>query len=540
VRRVFAALEVDFDQWKALTAVALKLDLRLTGFGGAALHRKRRAVFALLLFFMVYTLFGAFMALVVLFTRDLLLAGTITMTSMMFIIGTAVLLDHNSAVTSPADYAILGFRPIGSRTYFAVRLTNVLVYTTALTTAAGWLPAGAIFVRHGAVIGAAGLVAFYACSTSTALAMVTVYASILRLVGAEALKRALSYVQLAMSLLVYGGYLVISQFLLSKTAVAGMTMPRTPWIRLFPATWFASYLLVAAGRAGPAEVASMVASIVAFGAMASGLAGRLSLDYSARLGALTTDAAMKPARRSSREPVLRRTWFGTGEARAIALLVRTQYRNDLRFRMGILGILPVTLLYVGMAAYQGSMMDPFVPHRHFSPITMAVVMFPQILKMQLTRSTAFRASWVFFACPADRMSVLRAGKNVLVAFFLVPYLLFVVAVYAYFAHNLWHVIVHVMLLGALSHLALQIFVLVDPQLPFSRPMEAGGQSAVFTGTMFGMSIIAGILEGLSALLYASAVATTLAFGALALCSAAVDRLTRVRVERQMASLEFEG
>ena len=29
-------------------------------------------------------------------------------------------------------------------------------------------------------------------------------------------------------------------------------------------------------------------------------------------------------------------------------------------------------------------------------------------------------------------------------------------------------------------------------------------------------------------------------GALALCSAAVDRLTRVRVERQTASLEFEG
>ena len=186
------------------------------------------------------------------------------------------------------------------------------------------------------------------------------------------------------------------------------------------------------------------------------------------------------------------------------------------------------------------MADPFSPRHGFSPITMAVVMFPQILKVQLTSNTAFRASWVFFACPADRMAVLRAAKNVLVAFFLLPYLLFVVAVYAYFAHNLWHVIVHVMLLGAFSHLALQIFVLVDPQLPFSRPMQAGRQSGLITGMMFGMSIIAGILEGLSALLYASAVATTLAFGTLALCSAAVDRLTRVRVELQMASLEFEG
>jgi hypothetical protein len=38
-----------------------------------------------------------------------------------------------------------------------------------------------------------------------------------------------------------------------------------------------------------------------------------------------------------------------------------------------------------------------------------------------------------------------------------------------------------MLLGALSHLALQIFVLVDPQLPFSQPMQAGRQSGPITG-----------------------------------------------------------
>ena len=47
----------------------------------------------------------------------------------------------------------------------------MLVYTTVLTTAAVWLPITALFVRHGPLVGAAGIAAFYACSTSTALAV---------------------------------------------------------------------------------------------------------------------------------------------------------------------------------------------------------------------------------------------------------------------------------------------------------------------------------------------------------------------------------
>ena len=546
LRLLFGAAGIDFDQWRALTAVLLKLDFRLSSFRSHPGQQIRFAA-ALFLQFVFYTLFGLLMAFFVAFGRDLFLGGTVAMTCTMFLIGTAVLLDHNSAIASPSDYAILGFRPVTSRTYFAVRLANVLVYTTVLTTVAVWLPVAALFIRYGAAVGAAGIVAFYACSTGTTLAILTGYAWMLRVAGPDAIKRALSYVQLAMSFLVYGGYMMMSR-LLTKQFVGSFALAKTPWLMLFPVTWFASYLELAAGRTGPLEVIPAVVSVIALVAMASGLGGRLSLDYSERLGAMMTAAARSKEGRTGAAHAWSerglRSLFQTGEARAVALLVRGQFRNDQKFRMGVLSIHPMTLMYIYLGFRDGAIGDPFVSHQRgqsgFSPVAMAVMMFPSILKMHVTRSDAFRASWIFFACPSDRMQIVRSSKNVLVAFFLLPYLLFLAVLFTYLAGHLVHVAVHIALLGLLSHLVLQVAVLLDPELPFSRPMQKGRNQTALFGFMAVITFISVFLEVFSAELYSSLTATLAVFTVIVLASGGVDRLTRARVERQTQSLEFEG
>lgn len=542
LRLLFAAAGVDFDQWKALTAVLLKLDFRVSSLRSHSAQQARVAG-ALVSQGLVYTMFGLSMASFVWFGRDLFFAGSVTMTITMFIIGTAVLMDHNSAIASPSDYAILGFRPIDSRTYFAVRLTNVLVYTTVVTTAAVWLPVTALFIQYGVAVGAAGIVAFYACSTATTLAILMGYAWMLRVIGANTIRRVLSYVQLVMSFIVYGGYILMFS-LASKSAVSSLGFTKTPWLLLYPVTWFATYLELAAGKTGPMEVVPAAASVVALGAMAMGLGGRLSLDYSAHLGAMmaASAATQKDRTRSSQKGV--RPFFRTGERRAVALLVRSQFRNDQRFKMGVLTIVPMTLLYVFMGVRDGVVGDPFVPNPQahgFSLVTMAVMMFPSLLKMHLTRSEAFRASWIFFACPGDRMKIVRASKDVLVVFFLLPYLVFLALVLAYLAGNVVHVAVHIALLGLISHLVLQVALFMDPDLPFSRPPARKGQNSMaFFGLMIGIAIVSGLLQALSAELYSSLMATFAAFGTIVLTSVGVDRLTRARVERHTCSLEFEG
>ena len=496
--RLFAALGVDYAQWMALTRVALKLDWRQTSLGNARMTRKSvHAGLAIVSQLIFYTVVGAVIALVAWRSTDVFLVGLILASYVFFIAGTAVLLDHNSALTSPTDYAVLGFQPVSSRTYFAAKLTNVLVYTTAITTAAAWLPVGALFLTHGAAVGFASLAAVYGSSLATALVILMGYAWMLQRVGADRLKRALSYVQLVMSFAIYGGYFLMSSSVAENMAT--MTVRKTTWVLLYPGAWFASYLDLAAGHRGTLEWVPALASVALLGLVATGLGGRLSLDYSARLADIAATPVKQkktPAARTGRPR--RSWWFGTGEARAMAVLVRSQFRNDQRFRMTVLGILPLTLVYVFMGVRDGTMVDPFVAAHggHASPfslVTVAVLMFPSLLQMGFSRSESFQAAWVFFASPTDRNRIIQSAKNVLAAFFLLPYLAFVAALYLYFVHNVWHVALHVGFLGLLSYLALQVMVLLDPELPFSRPWQKSRNSGMMIGFMVIIFVGAGVL-----------------------------------------------
>jgi hypothetical protein len=541
MKPLFAAAGVDFDQWKALTVVALKLDFRTSSLGQSQFRREATQVFGLLGQFLFYTVVGAFLAVLIWRSQDLFLVGTVAMSYTMFAVGTAVLLDHNSALTSPADYGVLGFRPITSRTYFAVRLTNVLIYTSALTTVAAWVPIVFLLLRHGAAVGIAGVASFYACSISTALAILVAYAWMLRAVGPDAVKRGLSYLQFLVSFLVYGGYFLVAGAI-SRQLLGTETLTKSVWLLLFPGAWFGAYLELAAGKRGPEEVLPALASLLAMGGLAAALGSRLSLAYSERLGALTAAAAEPRAPTASRRSMAARL-FRTGEARAVALLVRGQFRNDQRFRLGVLAVLPITFIYLGMALRNGPIRDPFVEGRGetgFMPVTIAVIMFPSLLKLQLTYSEAFRASWVFFAGPADRLRIVRSSKNVLLAFFLVPYLGFVVALYSYFIGNVIHVAVHIALLGLLAHLVLQVALLLDPALPFSRPPQRGRSSIVMMVFLLLTAAATTVLDIFSSAVYSRLSWTAGVFLLIGGASIVVDRLTRARVDRQTKSLEFEG
>mgnify|MGYP003693921891 CR=1 FL=1 len=114
-------------QWKALTIAALKLDFRLSAVGRSQFRRNVGTIAGLIGQFIFYTFVGAFLAFLAWFSDSLFLVGTIAVSYTMFIVGTAVLLDHNSALASPVDYRCSDSGRLRRARYFAVRLTNVLV-----------------------------------------------------------------------------------------------------------------------------------------------------------------------------------------------------------------------------------------------------------------------------------------------------------------------------------------------------------------------------------------------------------------------------
>jgi hypothetical protein len=380
----------------------------------------------------------------------------------------------------------------------------------------------------------------YGASGAMALLMVATYASLISRIGPARIKRVLSYVQFVFSFFVYGGYFVLMR-LMSGSALAGLTLRKTAWLLLLPPTWFGSYLEIAAGRRSLMELVPAAMTIVVLILLASALGGRLSLDYAERLGAI----AAAPRQVSTKVGRPRRAWwFTAGEARAVALLIRSQFANDMKFRMGVLAILPLTVIYLVMGiADQGTVGDPFVRGRSAQAlrmVTLAMLMFPTMLKMNLARSDAFRASWIFFACPMDRTKMVRAAKNVLVVGFLVPYILVVAVVLAFLSANLWHLAIHLLVVGLISHLVLQVVTLIDPELPFSKPLQKGRSST----RVFILIVVVGmgsvLLPLLSPLVYGSAWATSILLVVLVGLSVLLERMTRLRIEAQAAKLEFEG
>ena len=539
IRRVFAALDVDYDQWRAISKVALLVDLRASTFVRGPRGRRIGAIGVFLWQLFFYAAIGTFIGAFVLLGGDLFLAANLVLAYVMFMVGTAALLDHNAAITSPDDFHILGFRPVTSRTYLAARIANVLVYTSAMTTLFAYLPIGAFFYRWGTGVGFAAIAAVYGSTVFVAFLMVAAYAWLLRLVGADRLKRVLSYLQFGFSFLVYGGFFFVSR-VLSENMLATMSLPKTAAVLLIPSTWFASYLEIAAGRLSTLELIPAAVSIGALAGLFVLISGRLSLDYADRLGAIASVASPVIP---SRPPARRRLWFAGGESRAIALLIRAQFANDMKFRMSVLAILPLTIIYLAMGlSRQGRIPDPFLGGQALEGlgmVTVAMMMFPSMLKMGLGRSDAFRAAWIFVACPSDRARLVRAAKNVLVVTFILPYLACVALAVAFFSDNLPHVLVHLAFVGVISHLVLQLITLFDPELPFSKPMAKGRTlTRVFVSIIV---VIIGVLffPLVAPLVYRSTQTILAAFVAAIAVSVVVEWLTRLRIEAQTAKLEFD-
>lgn len=543
IRRLVEAFGADYVQWRALARVGLKLFTRKPDPVTSGRKRSSRSSMLWLHLFLYIALGVAFSGIVYSAT-DVLLAATLIVTYTMLMTAVAVLVDYHSVVTSPDDYSVLGFQPISSRTYFAARLTSLLAYVLMISTAFGVAPAITTALRDDNHIGrgVALMVAVYASSVTVALAMVLLYGWMLRYVPARRLTATLSYLQLAMSFVVYGGYIVLPR-LIASAGIGDMRLARNAATLWYPGTWFGSYVEIADGHFGATALVPAFLSLVLFLIVARSAAGGISLEFSDRLASLSTAQGT----RTSQPTPAARGWsvFREGEARAVWLLIRAQFRSDQKFRMAVLAILPMTVVYLFLAIEEGAIANPFLASDRGLTngilLYMAIILFPTMLMSTLTTSEHFKAAWIFFATPADRQATVLAMKNTVFISFVVPYLGAMAILFAYYFRNPVHVAVHVAVLGLLSHLTLLLIVVFDPHLPFSRPQMPGERTAQVILVTILTTIIAAVAVPVTVLfIYVSPLRTALFIAAMILTTHLLERLGRQRMRRNILEAEFMG
>jgi hypothetical protein len=256
------------------------------------------------------------------------------------------------------------------------------------------------------------------------------------------------------------------------------------------------------------------------------LRGRLGMDYASQLAEVPVSVQPTPSRS------LRTPFFTAAEPRAVALLVFAHFKHDLRVRMGVLGILPLLVLYVILGG-DNPASDPFVAAPAGSPdfIALAVLLFPAVLTQHFSSSESFRASWIYIVTHADRAQLVAALKNIAVVYFLLPFLVLVAALYVWRSDEVGHALAHTAMLGLISHVALQGAVWLNPHLPFARPPDKiQGSAGLFAWMLFviiGGQLLVWLLPRVVYVSWTRVGAAGVALGGLTwLLNRAIDRRVR--------------
>ncbi len=470
--------------------------------------------------------YGGFCAALITVLPNVFAASTIYYSLLLGTLGLALLVDFTSVVLSPDDHAQLAPRPIDSRTFFVARLTSVVGFSLLLTTPFALLPALAYLLRDGGgslAAAIASLAAAATCAVLVPLVVILLFLALVQVIPAGRLHRALGYVQFFLSFVFIGAL-----FLLSRTtrALDTVRLEKTGVAYLNPAAWFAAWIEIAEGRATTIDMAAAAVPLALLVVAGLLVRSRLSLAYAERLSTMFVD---RPGHRAVHRPV---PYLIFGPAHhAVGLLAGAQFRTDQKFRLGVLGILPLTVIYL-LAGFsdvdgpEGMKREPLL-------VYYAVLFFPVMLRQFLVYSESWRASWVFHAAPMPFDEIVVALKNTVVSRFLVPYLLLVMLLLGWlYPRPPLELLMHGIVVGLLSHALLTADLLVNPSLPFSRPTRRGTRSVALLLLMAPTMAIISTIPFWRPYLYASAGRTFFGVGVLVVVNVLLHETLLTRVERQ--------
>jgi hypothetical protein len=469
-------------QWRALVRALLRIDFPSAVKVQTSEEKKKvRGITFVLLIFVLY---GITPAVVVLTANDVLLGATVSVAISAFAVAMTLLSGEATELLSAQDFQVLGHRPVSSQTYLAVRATTLIVRSLLVSGATSLLPIAAFTARFG-LKGAAHAVGLaigtQLAGAAATFGIIVLYATLLERVGPERIRKYIAYANVMASTVVWLGFIVVTQDLV-KRYVSGVTMNPALWM-WFPATWFASLVPLAGGSF---SVWAGIGAVLGIGSLAWltwTIRDRLSMGYTESLTRTATEAApvstARPQRVTAWMPAIR------NEGRAVLLLARSQIVHDMKFRIALLTLLPMTAFYMFA---NGMPSDPFLRLRAGNaPIVQMIVIFlPMMVRQVIVQSESHKASWIFHTTAARRSTLLVASRNVTAVFFLMPYLAILAAFFSYAFSSSAHALTHVAFMGLLSAMMLQFDIMIRPQLPFSMaPMKDTRFGAQFFVMMVG-------------------------------------------------------
>ena len=489
--------------------------------------------------FLIYLIAGLLSATTLAQGVDPFSLEVFSTSAFMLLVAVFMIMEFSTIVTGSEDLAFYVPLPVSPRSYVAAKMAVTCVFAVGLALVYA-IPSVVILPLSGrpAAVLAVHVFSLVSGGLISCLAVTALMGLAVRFVSYKRVREVAAWVQMVLFIGVYGGFTIFQRVLSGAGSSAGIEL--TPLLMLAPSAWAPSIL-----RLGQGPLASIGLSL-ALGAPCVLFIAALRVISHAYGGKLTESNAYAPSAKTRGKAMGGRSFlWRSPEEKGISLLIRNLFAHDSQFRMGILVIVPVTVLYLLLIlfVYNAPILDPFTPRGRETftgtlLLYLAVGFYPGYLKSALTYSGQAEAGWIIRVSPADPILILRAARRFILVFFIAPYLALLTAMYIAFTGAVAHVVQHFALISLLIVIETDFMLLFFPQIPFSRPVTTGRRSGGAFLRLFSGAIVLLPIFLLVYFVYPVAAAYWASLAGLVILMFVVRFLGGRRAARKLSSEEF--
>jgi len=540
-------LQIDCLQYRSLLQISLKLDFRserLRGYRGSEKSKKRAFLFTIV-FYLIISL------VISLSTFQHLDVGSyaflILSVSMLFM-AMAVVIEFNDIVVNPQDAEILGPRPVSSRTYFWVKMTNLFFYVIVMGASLNLIPAivGIWTQNSGYHFAAIYFLVSCIANLTTAAFVILLYSFLVRMMNFERFKDILAYVQIVFTFLLFFGYQFLPRVMQHLNGSVTYTSLQAPWNYLVPSMWYASIIMAVFGNISTHVVCLAGLGVVFTVVLFAHSSGKISLEYADMLNKLTTATVSQveslPRGASLKNSLVKRLLNkivpDPVECAGYELVSKYLHR-DRSLKMRIYPSFAFPFAMIALFIYDGRFTDPFAPGAGFDTFFPLIffVYVAMFFHFLLPTSDDWQAAWLYWVVPVDSISKIYWGAiKAVILQYVLPYFL-AAGILLSTQMPVTHAAA-VTIFNFCFFLAYYAFLsLFSTDLPLSKKYERGQSNFRFTlmVIIFPLFVI-GI--GLEYLIFRHSSLLVFAIGGLLFLSIIFWRISGVRLAKRFSTQEY--
>ncbi|MCP4245953.1 MAG: hypothetical protein GY778_02790 [bacterium] len=494
------AVGADYGQFRAILEAKLLLDNRRRPAAFRSGRGSPRGTFGKSL--IIYVFMGSFIGLVVFSPAAPMTVLTLVHAFVMVLVGMSLIADFPGVLIDPPDLNLLGPRPVSGRTILAARLAHICTYLGLIGLALSMITLIGGTIKFGGLF-APVFLGMLALSIALVVFIVNLfYLVALHFTDTERFKDLIVYFQVAMTVVVVGGYQLLPR-LMDMKALGDFELVGRWWTYLMPPCWFAGPTgLVTGQRAAAVWVLagqSVVIPLVGLFLVVRYLAPGFSRSLRELGGEAGGSGAAAVGRGAALRSFLSRYLTRTPVQRVGFELVWNVASRDRQFKtraypqLAFLFVFPLILLMVSDNGPVYVLSHLAESKAYLFPLYLGSWLMATIVLL-VEHSNQFAAAWIFEAFPVDRPGELMIGGIKAIGCRFIAPVFAVLAILLPALAGIGRLVDVALALCLTGVITMSVALIACRGLPFSSPvnvLQSGGRF----GRNLGMMLVPGAAGG---------------------------------------------